>query len=93
MEFEWDEDKRESNLDKHGIDFQDAVHVFDGRVILTGRSTFELEERFLTTSILNDGRCATVIWTVRGEKTRIISARRARDAEERNYRKLYLGRN
>jgi uncharacterized protein len=92
LDFEWDEDKRQSNLVKHKIDFWAASNIFDGRFVVEAPSTFEFEERFLTTSVLDDGRCATVIWTTRGEKIRIISARRARDAEERNYRKLHHGR-
>jgi uncharacterized DUF497 family protein len=32
MLFEWDERKRETNLAKHLIDFQDAGRVFDGPV-------------------------------------------------------------
>jgi uncharacterized DUF497 family protein len=31
MNFEWDEVKRRSNIEKHGIDFIRARHVFDGR--------------------------------------------------------------
>lgn len=29
MNFEWDEDKRESNIKKHGIDFVSVISVFD----------------------------------------------------------------
>jgi uncharacterized protein len=32
--FEWDEEKRELNLAKHGIDFDSAIDVFRGRVII-----------------------------------------------------------
>ncbi len=31
MKFEWDEAKRQSNLQKHGIDFRAAVRLFDVR--------------------------------------------------------------
>ena len=31
MEFEWDEDKREANLVKHGIDFARAITIGNGR--------------------------------------------------------------
>jgi uncharacterized DUF497 family protein len=31
MEFEWDEDKRLANLDKHGVDFLDACGIWDAR--------------------------------------------------------------
>ncbi len=30
MQFEWDENKRQANIEKHGIDFADAVKIFDG---------------------------------------------------------------
>jgi len=33
-EFEWDEDKRHVNIDKHGSDFRDAQQLFDGSPIL-----------------------------------------------------------
>ncbi len=33
MEFEWDEAKRLSNLDKHGIDFLDIEEVFNGDIV------------------------------------------------------------
>jgi uncharacterized DUF497 family protein len=29
MDFEWDENKREQNLEKHGLDFTDVISVFD----------------------------------------------------------------
>jgi uncharacterized DUF497 family protein len=33
MEFEWDEDKRLANLEKHGIDFAIAGAVWEGRLL------------------------------------------------------------
>ncbi|HET7036279.1 MAG TPA: BrnT family toxin [Thermomicrobiaceae bacterium] len=88
MEFEWDEAKRRINLIKHGIDFIDAELLFDGRPVCTIRSVFPNEERYLTTGIIED-HVVTVVWTQRGERLRLISARRARDAERRAYRALY----
>jgi len=35
MDYEWDEDKRQTNIVKHGIDFVAAVKIFDGRFIET----------------------------------------------------------
>jgi uncharacterized DUF497 family protein len=32
MLFEWDEKKRQSNLAKHSVDFQDALRIFEGPV-------------------------------------------------------------
>ena len=88
MEFEWDEEKRLRNIRKHKLDFVQAQLLFDGRPQLTWRSKFAAEERWQTTGIV-DGDLYTVIWTSRGNAVRFISARRARDAEERAYRDLY----
>ena len=89
MRFEWDETKDEANLVKHGVDFVRARRLFDGRPVLTSPSPFRGEARWLTTGFLDD-TCYTVVWTLRGEAIRLISARRARNAEERRYRSLYL---
>jgi uncharacterized DUF497 family protein len=88
LEFEWDDEKRLSNLEKHGIDFFRMRQLFDGRPVFTADSPRGDERRFLTTGVVED-IFYTVIWTERGEKYRFISARRARDAEERAYRQLY----
>ena len=84
MPFESDEDKRQRNLAKHGIDFAEAEALFDGRPIVEALSRFAEELRFLTTGVVN-GRFYTIVWTMRGNNIRIISARRARDGEERTY--------
>lgn len=91
MSFERDDAKRQANLAKHGIDFLDARKLFDRRPVVTTRSTFLEEERFLTTGVI-DGRFVTVIWTRRNDAIRIISARRARNAEKHRYRALCGGR-
>jgi uncharacterized DUF497 family protein len=80
MEFEWDEDKRQSNLAKHDIDFEDVDQLFDGRHAYTAPSAYQLEARYLTVGNV-DGRYITAIWTRRGKVIRIISARRARKKE------------
>jgi uncharacterized DUF497 family protein len=90
VEFEWDETKRQSNLAKHGIDFRLTRRLVDGVQTVTTRGSFQDEERFLTTGAI-DGRFVTVVWTRRDDTVRIISARRARDAERRAHRSLYGG--
>jgi uncharacterized protein len=87
--FEWDEGKRQKNLDGRGLDFVDAVSVFDGRPAITARSNYPFEERPVSTAILNDGKFYTLVWTWRGEARRIISFRRARNGEEKAYRQIY----
>ena len=82
--YEWDTRKAEANVEKHKIDFLDAIEVFESPH-LTVRSRYEAEPRFMSIGAMGD-RLVTVIWTQRYEVRRIISARRARLGERRAYR-------
>ena len=86
MKFDWDPVKAVSNLDKHGIDFDDAVKVFEDPFATTTDVTRPEygEERFKTVGVV-DGRIIAVIFTDRGSSRRIISARRSRRNERREY--------
>lgn len=86
--FEWWEPKRLRILRGRELDFRDAVEIFDGRPTVTFDSYRNNEERFVTIGLI-EGKFYAVIWTWRGENRRIISFRRARDAEERRYRALH----
>src|SRR5579872_5607742 len=88
--FEWDDQKRELNLAKHGIDFDGAIEVFYGPMILR-RSDRNREERW-TALGYSDNRLIVVVFTRRVDAFRIISARRARKNEEREYRNAKMGR-
>jgi len=88
--FEWDEKKRTSNLEKHGIDFEDAVEVFYG-VNLFCQSYRNNEERWIAIGE-TEGRIIAVVFTQRENALRIISARRARKNEEEQYRNAKMGR-
>ena len=87
MEFEWDPAKAESNREKHGIDFTRAEDVFFDPACIRQDSTREqdLERKSKVIGRIDDGRLFTVIFTMRGERVRIISARRAWDNERRAY--------
>ncbi len=85
MDYEWDDTKREANLRKHGIDFADVPAVFDGYTVTLEDTRFTYDEpRFLTVGLLK-GRAIVVAHTERGEKIRIISARKATKHEELSY--------
>jgi uncharacterized protein len=88
--FEWDDQKRELNLAKHGIDFDGAMEVFYGPIILR-RSDRNNEERW-TALGYSDNRLIVVVFTRRVDVIRIISARRARKNEESEYRNAKMGR-
>ena len=88
MDFEWDEKKRALNLAEHGLDLIDANPLFDGRPVFTYPSPRHGEERFVTVGQLAN-RFFAVVWTERVDAVRLISFRRARDAEERKYRAIF----
>lgn len=87
MEYEWDPDKAQSNREKHGIRFADAVTVLEDPFAITIPDNHADEERFVTIGEDAFGQLLVVIYTYRGETTiRIISARNATRRERRIYR-------
>jgi hypothetical protein len=86
--FEWNEDKRRWVLRERGLDFLDAVALFDGRPLLTAPSPRGIEERWLSIGEL-EGRLIAVVWTRRSEVVRIVTMRRARNEEKKRYRALF----
>ena len=90
MHYEWDERKRLTNLEKHGLDFFDVGVVFESSHVIVP-SAHDSEERFLSIGVF-DGRFVTVVYTMRGGVIRIISFRRARHEERDAYQKLYGSR-
>lgn len=98
MRFDWDPDKRASNIEKHGVDFIDAVEVFAAPHVVmdSPRGTEDREVAIgpLPKGVAPDhwsGQLVTIAFHRRGEVVRIISARRARKNERDQYRRLVAG--
>jgi hypothetical protein len=85
IEFEWDENKARSNIEKHGVTFEEAAEVFFDPFYQTGDATANNEQRDLIIGYSLAQRLLLVVYVERGRRTRIISARPATRAE----RKLY----
>ncbi len=77
MEFEWDPNKAGSKLRKHGVRFAEAVTVFEDDAMLTMPDDDPEEERFVAIGMGSLGRILIVVYTARGNRVRIISARKA----------------
>ena len=85
MEFEWDEAKRQANFEKHRIDFEDAVTIYEDYVCTAADTRADYgEDRYVSIGLLA-GVEIVIVYTPRGDGRRIISARRARVAERRKY--------
>ncbi len=83
MDFEWDEQKREANLAKHGVDFRRMPQLFGGPTIeiIDGRKDYG-ETRINCLGEI-EGRVYAVAYTWRGATRRIISARKANEREQK----------
>ena len=85
MSFEWDPGKARGNLQKHGVDFTDAVGALEDPWAATVSEPHPDEERYLTLGTDYRERLVVVTWTIRGDHVRILSARRATRSERRRY--------
>ena len=86
MEFEFDPAKARSNLRKHGVSFAHAEQALRDNMAVTVEDPDALgEQRFVTLGMDALGRVLVVIHTPRGERTRVISARKASRGETEQY--------
>ena len=80
MEFEFDEEKSESNRQKHGIDFVAAQELWEDKFYIETPANTTDEERFLVIGLIKGKHYSAVI-TYRNARVRIISVRRSRKEE------------
>ena len=89
MTFEWDDNKEQINIKKHGMDFETASRVFDdeNRIEIYDDLHSDYEDRYITIGMIDEITCiAMVVYTERGtDVIRIISARKATPKERRKY--------
>ena len=87
LTFEWDANKAESNLAKHGVSFEEAATAFGDPLSLTipDPAHSQTEARFIILGRSHLGRLLVVIHTERGDNIRVISARRASRRERKDY--------
>jgi uncharacterized DUF497 family protein len=86
VESEWDPAKARANFTKHGVRFADAATALEDDSALTIRDlSSEDEERWVTMGLDASGRLLVVVYTWRGERVRLISARQATRHERRQY--------
>lgn len=87
MEFEWDEQKAESNLAKHKVSFDEAKTVFTDPLYLDfyDPDHSDDEDRYIIVGESEQQRLLIVSYTERGQKVRLISAREATRKEKEAY--------
>ena len=83
MNYRYDPNKRTTNLNKHGLDFNDAAAVIEsGHTVTFEDRRFDYgEERFITLGLLNDN-VVVIVTSETEDEIRIISMRKATRHEQ-----------
>ena len=88
--FQWDEGNIDKNYRKHGVHWTECEEVFfnDPLVVKPDVKHSKKEERFYALGKTNGGRLLFVVFTIRGDKIRVISARDMNKKERRIYEEI-----
>ena len=92
VDFEWDPRKNRANLRKHGIDFEDAIEVFEGTCLEGPDERFDYGERRMIAYGQMGPHIVAVVFVQRGDCRRIVSARKATKAEAKAYLEAVYGK-
>jgi uncharacterized protein len=86
MRFQYDLAKATANFKKHGVFFSDAEGVFQDPLALTREDPdAEGEQRFVTVGLGGAAELLVVVYVIRDDEVRLISARRATRKERKHY--------
>ena len=90
LQFEWDDRKARTNQAKHAVSFGEAATVFaDARSLtIPDPAHSKVEDRFIILGRSHRSRLLVVVYTERGDKVRLISARRASRNEREQYEEI-----
>jgi hypothetical protein len=88
--FQWDEGNITKNYEKHRVHWTECEEVFFNTPLLVSHDVKHSgkEERFYALGKTNEGRLLFVVFTIRGDKIRVISARQMNKKERRIYEKV-----
>jgi uncharacterized DUF497 family protein len=91
MQIEFDPDKAARNPLVHdGVTFEEAREVLLDPCVLTREDgDAEGEQRFVSLGMGAQGRVLVVVWTLRGERIRLISAWKANQPQRRRYEQQF----
>ena len=86
MEIEFDPTKAEKNHAKHGVSFEEAASaLLDPMALRSEDPDAAGESRWILLGMSSEARLLTVVYTLRGERIRLISARKATRKEAQQY--------
>lgn len=93
MKFEWDENKNETNIERHEIDFHDAHFIFDHPMLVKTDTRKDYgEKRLVGLGLLFEVE-VVIVFTKRSDNIRVISIRRANKNERKIYQEKFTQQN
>ncbi len=77
LSFEWDEFNKQKNWSKHKVDYKECEETFSNRPLKTYKDIkhSQSENRFIALGITNNNKILYIVFTIRKDRIRIISAR------------------
>lgn len=90
IKFEWDEGNIDKNLTRHGVTHKEAEEVFDNepKFIFEDEKHSYKEIRYGLFGQSDKGRKLSIVFTIRNDKLRIITARDMSKRERRDYEEI-----
>ncbi len=86
MDFDWNDNKNQSNIAKHRIDFADVAEMFDGPMLVEpDRREDYGEDRWIGIGLLRNIVAVVIFTEPATDKIRIISARKANKYERSKF--------
>lgn len=84
--FEWDKGNLE-HIKKHKVNFKECEGVFSNKPLLISedKKHSEIEERFEVLGITNQGRLIFLVFTIRNNRIRVVSARNQNKKEQKEF--------
>lgn len=89
LAFEWDKGNIDKNFKKHKVTSKEVEEVFGNKPLKTLEDTkhSQIEDRFIAFGITNKDRKLYLVFTIRKENIRVISARDQSKRERKIYEK------
>lgn len=91
MDFEYDDEKRRKNIEKHGIDLLYGALIFNGPTVESADTRHDYGEDRITAIGLVGDLCVVTVYVQRGDVIRLISTRKGGRRDRRKYEKAVAG--
>ena len=92
MKIEWDKNKEQTNIEKHGFSFKLAKYLFESDVVWWVDDRKDYGETRCSALSMYQDICFNFVFTIRNKCFRIISLRRANKREQRRYKQRIRNR-